>query len=120
MALLRAGRQVAYVSDAGMPLVADPGADLVQACAAAGVPVVVIPGPSAVTAALALAGFGADQPLFAGYLHARPSNAVRPWRAWAPSLIPGCCMKPRIASASPWPRWPKSWSRSARWRFAGS
>ena len=50
------GRSVAIVTDAGMPAVSDPGAELVRAAASSGVRVVPIPGPSAVTAALAASG----------------------------------------------------------------
>ena len=53
---LAAGASIALVSDAGMPLVSDPGAWLVTAARAAGIPVQVVPGPSAITAALAGAG----------------------------------------------------------------
>lgn len=53
---LQEGQSIAVVSDAGMPLVSDPGALLVRAAREAGVPVQVVPGPSAVTAALAGAG----------------------------------------------------------------
>jgi 16S rRNA (cytidine1402-2'-O)-methyltransferase len=53
---LQGGQSIALVSDAGMPLVSDPGALLVRAARAAGVPVQVVPGPSAVTAVLAAAG----------------------------------------------------------------
>ena len=56
IAKLQEGQSLALVSDAGMPLVSDPGAVLVQAARAAGIPVEVIPGPSAVTAVLAEAG----------------------------------------------------------------
>jgi 16S rRNA (cytidine1402-2'-O)-methyltransferase len=62
------GATVAYVTDAGMPTVSDPGALLVRACRAAGVPVEVVPGPSAVMAALALSGFPADRFVFEGFL----------------------------------------------------
>jgi 16S rRNA (cytidine1402-2'-O)-methyltransferase len=55
------GARVALVSDAGMPLVSDPGARTVAAAAAAGIPVTVVPGPSAVTVALALSGLAADE-----------------------------------------------------------
>ncbi len=65
--LLRGGKDVALTSDAGTPLIADPGADLVQACNEAGIAVVAVPGPSAVAAAIAVAGFGGDRFLFAGY-----------------------------------------------------
>lgn len=53
---LQEGRSVAVVSDAGMPLVSDPGALLVRAAREAGIPIQVVPGPSAVTASLAGAG----------------------------------------------------------------
>ena len=53
VARMRGGARVALVSDAGMPLVSDPGARLVRAALDASVPVEVVPGPSAVTAALA-------------------------------------------------------------------
>jgi len=62
---------VALVSDAGMPGVSDPGAELVRAAAAAGHAVVVVPGPSAVTAAAAVSGLVADGFLFAGFLPRR-------------------------------------------------
>ncbi|MEZ5302741.1 MAG: 16S rRNA (cytidine(1402)-2'-O)-methyltransferase [Verrucomicrobiales bacterium] len=65
---LKAGDSAAYISDAGMPSISDPGARLVRACAAEGVPVCVIPGPSAVIAALAGAGFGGDTFFFGGFL----------------------------------------------------
>ncbi len=58
---------VALVSDAGTPLVSDPGAELVRAAAEAGSPVVALPGPSAVVAALATAGMPADAFHFLGF-----------------------------------------------------
>jgi 16S rRNA (cytidine1402-2'-O)-methyltransferase len=66
---LRAGSDVAVVTDAGMPTVSDPGARVVREAAAAGVRVDVIPGPSAVTAAIAVAGLDAgDGFAFIGFL----------------------------------------------------
>ncbi len=65
---MRGGDTVALVSDAGMPLVSDPGYVLVQACIAAGLPVEVLPGPSAAVAALVASGLPADQWRFAGFL----------------------------------------------------
>jgi 16S rRNA (cytidine1402-2'-O)-methyltransferase len=66
---LRAGGDVALVTDAGMPSVSDPGARLVREAAAAGLRVEVIPGPSAVTAAIAIAGLDAgDGFAFIGFL----------------------------------------------------
>jgi 16S rRNA (cytidine1402-2'-O)-methyltransferase len=69
--LLREGRDVAVVSDAGTPVVSDPGAALVAAVAAAGLPIVSIPGASAVTAAVPLADFSTEQFTFVGFLPRR-------------------------------------------------
>jgi len=62
------GRSVALISDAGMPLVADPGLKLVQAAQQAGVAVTALPGPSAALTALALSGLPSDRFLFSGFL----------------------------------------------------
>ncbi|MFY9469628.1 MAG: 16S rRNA (cytidine(1402)-2'-O)-methyltransferase, partial [Solirubrobacterales bacterium] len=62
------GANVALVSDAGMPLVSDPGYVMVQSCIAAGLPVEVLPGPSAVLAALVAAGLPSDHWRFTGFL----------------------------------------------------
>jgi 16S rRNA (cytidine1402-2'-O)-methyltransferase len=64
---LRAGENVAFVTDAGMPGISDPGARLVRAAREAGVPVNVVPGPSALSAAVALSGL-VDAPfVFLGF-----------------------------------------------------
>jgi 16S rRNA (cytidine1402-2'-O)-methyltransferase len=68
---LRAGRTVVLVTDAGTPLVSDPGHRLLSAAVEAGVEVDVVPGPSAVLAALALAGLPADRWCFEGFLPRR-------------------------------------------------
>lgn len=65
---MRDGAVVALVSDAGTPLVSDPGFVLVQACAAAGLAVEVLPGPSAALAALVASALPADRWRFAGFL----------------------------------------------------
>lgn len=65
---MREGAKVALVSDAGMPLVSDPGYVLVRACVAAGLPVEVLPGPSAALAALVASALPADRWRFAGFL----------------------------------------------------
>ncbi len=65
---MQEGDTVALVSDAGMPLVSDPGYLLVRACAAAGIGVEVLPGPSAVLAALVASALPADRWRFAGFL----------------------------------------------------
>jgi 16S rRNA (cytidine1402-2'-O)-methyltransferase len=62
------GETVALVSDAGMPLVSDPGYVLVRACVAAGIAVEVLPGPSAALAALVASALPADHWRFAGFL----------------------------------------------------
>jgi 16S rRNA (cytidine1402-2'-O)-methyltransferase len=66
--LLREGKSVAVVSDAGMPGLSDPGFSLIRACAAEGLPVTVLPGPSAVSTALVLSGLPADRFAFVGFL----------------------------------------------------
>ena len=65
---LEAGRQVALVSDAGTPLVSDPGYKLVAACREHGITVVAAPGASAVLAALTVSGLPSDRFMFAGFL----------------------------------------------------
>lgn len=64
---LAEGGRVALVSDAGTPLVSDPGYRLIRACVDAGIAVVPIPGPSAVLAALCVSGLPTDRFLFAGF-----------------------------------------------------
>lgn len=68
VARLEAGGNVALVSDAGTPLVSDPGLRVVQAAIERGIPVVPIPGASALTAAIAASGLPTDQFIFAGFL----------------------------------------------------
>jgi 16S rRNA (cytidine1402-2'-O)-methyltransferase len=65
---LAAGKRYALVSDAGTPLVSDPGRELVEAALARGVTVEAIPGPSALLSALCVAGLRADQFRFLGFL----------------------------------------------------
>jgi 16S rRNA (cytidine1402-2'-O)-methyltransferase len=77
---LGAGQRVALVSDAGMPLISDPGYRLVRAALAAGHAVTAVPGASAVPMALALSGLPTDRFFFAGFL---PAKAVERRRAIA-------------------------------------
>ncbi len=83
LALLRAGKNVALVSDAGTPLVSDPGYPLVRACVAEGIPVVPVPGASAVLTALVASGLPPQPFLFAGY----PPRAAGARRAWLSELL---------------------------------
>jgi 16S rRNA (cytidine1402-2'-O)-methyltransferase len=71
LARLQAGDELALVSDAGTPLLSDPGYQLVRTCREAGIPVLAVPGPSAVTAALSTAGLPPYPFTFAGFLPAR-------------------------------------------------
>ncbi len=64
---LERGQAIALVSDAGTPLVSDPGYKLVRAAIDAGIPVMAVPGPSAPLAALTVSGLPTDRFLFAGY-----------------------------------------------------
>ena len=75
---LAAGVTVLVVSDAGTPLINDPGYRLVSACAAAGVAVTCLPGPSAVTTALAVSGLPTDRFCFEGF-PPRGTSARRRW-----------------------------------------
>jgi len=77
LAHLAEGRSIALVSDAGTPLVSDPGQRLVEAVVAQGFDVIPIPGPSAVLAALTVSGLATDRFLFAGFLPSRPTERRR-------------------------------------------
>jgi len=75
VAKLAAGASIALVSDAGTPLVSDPGYKLVRAAIAEGLRVTTVPGPSAALAALVLSGLPSDRFMFAGFL--APKSAAR-------------------------------------------
>jgi 16S rRNA (cytidine1402-2'-O)-methyltransferase len=82
LAVLEAGGSAALVSDAGTPLVSDPGERLVAAAIAAGHAVVAVPGASAVLAALSVAGLPASSFAFAGFLPRRASERDAWLTAW--------------------------------------
>lgn len=71
---LRGGAAVALVSDAGTPLISDPGFNVVRAVTAEGLPVVAVPGPCAAIAALSIAGLPADRFAFEGFLPAKTAQ----------------------------------------------
>jgi 16S rRNA (cytidine1402-2'-O)-methyltransferase len=77
LAELNAGRKIALISDAGTPLISDPGLQLVAAARDSGIAVVSIPGPSAVTAALSVSGLATDRFVFEGFLPRRPQQRRR-------------------------------------------
>src|SRR5882672_11666575 len=101
VARLAAGAAVALVSDAGTPLVSDPGFKLVRAARAAGHAVTALPGPSAVLTALTVAGLPTDRFLFEGFLPAK--QAQRRSRIAELARIPATLVLfetgPRIAAA---------------------
>jgi 16S rRNA (cytidine1402-2'-O)-methyltransferase len=101
LARLAAGERVALVSDAGMPLVSDPGYKLVRAAIAAGLPVTAAPGPSAVLAALVLSGLPSDRFLFAGFLPAKagPRRAELAALAAVPATLVFFETAPRLAAS---------------------
>lgn len=71
---LSQGKAIALVSDAGIPLISDPGYELVQACIEAGIPVVPVPGASAAITALSAAGLATDRFVFEGFLPSKGSD----------------------------------------------
>lgn len=90
IAALREGKSVALVSDAGTPLVSDPGYRLVAEARDAGLRVVPIPGASSVLAALTASGLPAEAFLFAGFLPSKDMarrNELERWRAVPATLI---------------------------------
>lgn len=101
LSLIQAGKSVAYVSDAGTPLIADPGYKLAQALIGAGLPVTSAPGPSALLAALSVAGLPTDRFLFSGFLPPKQSarrrtlnemSAIKATLVFyeSPKRLPGC------------------------------
>jgi 16S rRNA (cytidine1402-2'-O)-methyltransferase len=101
LARLRDGGAVALVSDAGTPLVSDPGYRLVRAAQDEGFAVTAVPGPSAVLAALAVAGLPTDRFFFEGFLP--PKDAARRARIAELARIPATLVLfetgPRVADA---------------------
>ena len=84
---LRAGHRVAFVSDAGMPGISDPGQHLIDAALSEGLATEVIPGPSAVTCALVASGLASDHFFFEGFLPRKHGQIVQ--RLQQLASIPG-------------------------------
>ena len=82
---LEAGESVALVSDAGTPLVSDPGYRLVREASARGIAVVPLPGASAVLAALAASGLATDHFCFTGFLPSKTAARRKLFESWAPA-----------------------------------
>jgi 16S rRNA (cytidine1402-2'-O)-methyltransferase len=92
---LEAGERIALVSDAGMPVISDPGARLVRAALDAGIEVTVLPGPSAVETALVASGLAGGRYAFVGFL---PRKAGELEALWHETAEWGC---PLVAFESP-------------------
>jgi 16S rRNA (cytidine1402-2'-O)-methyltransferase len=84
---MQSGSVVALVSDAGMPLVSDPGYVLVRACVAAGLPVEVLPGPSAALTALVASGLPAAEWHFAGFLPRKKGELGRLFASFSGTVV---------------------------------
>ncbi|HHT84596.1 MAG: 16S rRNA (cytidine(1402)-2'-O)-methyltransferase [Bacillota bacterium] len=82
------GKSVALVSDAGMPLISDPGAHLVKQARESGFHIVAVPGPSAVTTALALVGFPSSHFIFAGFPPRKSKKRQEFFSQWIRPQVP--------------------------------
>ncbi|MHB0915056.1 MAG: 16S rRNA (cytidine(1402)-2'-O)-methyltransferase [Thermoleophilia bacterium] len=90
LGLLREGKSVALVSDAGMPGISDPGYRLIKATLDEGLAVTVLPGPSSIDTALVASGFATDSFLFLGYLPRKQGEREQALRRVAAE--PGTCV----------------------------
>ena len=80
---LAAGKNIALITDAGLPGISDPGHRLLRACIARGLPYTILPGPSAVLTALVGSGFPAEQFFYGGFLPVKSGGRERDLRAAA-------------------------------------
>ena len=112
---LAAGQSVAYASEAGTPMISDPGFDLVRAAREAGYPVTTAPGASAVIAALTVAGLPTDRFCFGGFLP--NAGGARRRAPPAPSRPPAMLSAPPPRSlSSSAPKWTLLWQVRGRAR----
>ena len=112
---LAEGKRVALVSDAGTPLVSDPGYRLVSEAIAQGAAVIPIPGASSVLAALSVAGLPSDRFLFAGFPRPGAAPAGPFWPSWRRSAPAWCSSKAVRAWRPAWPTWPPCSGHARRW-----
>ncbi|MDN5346535.1 MAG: rRNA (cytidine1402-2-O)-methyltransferase [Clostridia bacterium] len=77
LGLLKEGKRIALVTDAGMPGIADPGAELVRETIAAGFEIIPVPGPSALVTALVISGLSTDRFIFEGFLPREPARRLK-------------------------------------------
>ena len=118
---VRDGRTVVMVSDAGMPLVSDPGARLVAAVVEAGLDVSAVPGPSAVTGALAVSGLPAGRFCFEGFLPRSGRARREALGSMGREQRTVVLFEAPDGSRPPWPTSPRPAARIAEWRsFASS
>ena len=110
---LSAGERVAFVSDAGMPGVSDPGQRLVDAALDAGFRVEVIPGPSAVTCALAASGLPMDRFFFEGFLPRKAGAQKTRLKRLPPSRARSSSMSHRGAWLLRWAASPRCFLHAA-------
>jgi len=90
IAELQSGKNIALVTDAGTPLISDPGYRVVAGARKAGIPVSPIPGPGAFLAALSASGLGTDSFIFAGFLPAKKTQrrqVLESWKAAPATLV---------------------------------
>jgi len=84
---LKGGAAIALVSDAGMPAINDPGAQLIAAAAVEGVSVIPVPGPSATLAALVASGLDTSNFTFCGFTEAKSSARRKQFEKWKGGLM---------------------------------
>lgn len=97
-----AGEDMALISDAGTPLISDPGYHLVRQAREAGVRVCPIPGACALIAALSAAGLPSDRFAFEGFCRPRRTVGACVCRRWPLNHAHGCFMKRRTACLNAW------------------
>ena len=103
------GKNLALVSDAGLPAISDPGSDLVQLAIEAGIHVIPIPGANAALSALIVSGLPTERFTFGGFCRARKRICEKYWRVLTNLTVPCCFMSLRIVFAKRWSIWKKFW-----------